>query len=738
MTEPDVTLTDYFLALEASVFAYLLWQRGRAGGGGPAGEQRRWWALFFAAIAAAAAAGGTVHGFLLASESRARAVLWPATLIALGAAALAAWALGARLLLLARAVRLLTGAAAAQFALYAGVVLWGAGTFALAVFNYLPATLFLLLALAVRCRRHRERAAGTALAGMALTVAAAAVQRAGIGLHPRWFNHNALYHLIQAAALALIFAGARRLGAPRPAAAGAVPGNERRPARMACCFLLVCLLPTGAYGPAARPVSAAAGGGEIGVEVNDIHSRLNRTRVAAVVKPRSLAELRELVRRAGREGRPVSIAGGRHAMGGQQFGAGTTLIDMTGLDRVLSFDSQEGWIEVEAGIQWPELIDYLVTTQQGRERQWGIIQKQTGADRLTIGGAISVNAHGRGLRLRPFVADVESVVLVDAQGGVRVCSRKREPELFSLVAGGYGLFGVIYSARVRLQPRVKLERVVELADVEDLMPAFERRIAEGYLYGDFQFSIDEESAGFLKRGVFSSYRPVSPGTPIPGAKGELDADDWRELYLLAHTDRRRAFEKYSRFYLSTTGQIYWSDTHQLSVYVDDYHAWLDRRLSAPRPGSEMISEVYVPRDRLPALLEQLRRDFRDHDVRVIYGTIRLIERDRDSFLAWARQDWAATVLNLHTPHTPEGLEKAARDFRRVIDRAIEQGGSFFLTYHRWASREQIEACYPRFREFLELKRKYDPAEVFQSDWYRHMRELFATSDSAPAAGGGGW
>ena len=48
---------------------------------------------------------------------------------------------------------------------------------------------------------------------------------------------------------------------------------------------------------------------------------------------------------------------------------------------------------------------------------------------------------------------------------------------------------------------------------------------------------------------------------------------------LSHADTRRAYEAYASYYLSTSGQRYWSDTHQLSVYLDDYHAELDRRLA---------------------------------------------------------------------------------------------------------------------------------------------------------------
>ena len=117
-------------------------------------------------------------------------------------------------------------------------------------------------------------------------------------------------------------------------------------------------------------------------------------------------------------------------------------------------------------------------------------------------------------------------------------------------------------------------------------------------------------------------------------------------------------------------------------------------------------------------------DFRDAAVDVIYGTVRLIERDEESFLAWAREPWACVIFNLHTVHTPEGLAHSEAAFRRLIDHAIVRGGSYFLTYHRWATVEQVEACYPQFRKFLARKLAHDPEERFQSDWYRHYRDAF--------------
>jgi hypothetical protein len=104
-----------------------------------------------------------------------------------------------------------------------------------------------------------------------------------------------------------------------------------------------------------------------GVIVNDVHSQLNRTRVAAVVQPRSVPELAALIERTAEQGLSVCVAGSKHAMGTQQFAIDAVLIDTAQMNQVLSFDPTTQLIEVEAGIHWPELIAYTLTAQRLRD-----------------------------------------------------------------------------------------------------------------------------------------------------------------------------------------------------------------------------------------------------------------------------------------------------------------------------------------------------------------------------------
>ncbi len=205
LNEPDVSLTNYGLAIECSLFAYILYQR----------RNRRpslapWFALFFFSTSVAAFAAGTTHGFFPAGTSGQR-VLWPMTMIAIGIAALTLWVIGARLLSSTARPRWLSILAVAMFCIYCIVVVFINQIFLIAILAYLPATFFLLGIFLVRYVRRQEPTMLVGALSLLLTFGGAYVQQAKIGLDPLYFNHNALYHLIQIVALSMFFVSARQL-----------------------------------------------------------------------------------------------------------------------------------------------------------------------------------------------------------------------------------------------------------------------------------------------------------------------------------------------------------------------------------------------------------------------------------------------------------------------------------------------------------------------------------------------
>ena len=213
---------------------------------------------------------------------------------------------------------------------------------------------------------------------------------------------------------------------------------------------------------------------------------------------------------------------------------------------------------------------------------------------------------------------------------------------------------------------------------------------------------------------------------MPEAQRELADEDWHALLLLAHNNKTTAFDQYSKYYLSTSGQMYWSDTHQMSTYLDDYHVRLDKQLGVTDRATEMITEIYVPRPALPSFMGEVAVAFpqqrRAHRVR--HGPAHRAGRRELSGVGEA----AVRLHHLQPArgaHAGQGSARAGQAFRDLIDMGMKRGGRYYLTYHRHARRDQVEACYPQLPEFLRLKRKYDPQERFQSEWYRHYKQMFA-------------
>lgn len=188
MLEPDVTLTDYFLSLICAVFAWQSWHRHAVASG--------WYVAFFLTLSLASLLGGTVHGFVPTGPWS--EWLWCGVLFSLGGTALAMWGITTALACSPAVARRVMSVMAVLAVVYVAVVLSGVRDFWITIVAYLPAAVGLLV---VYVRNRHHPGAWWGIVGVVLTFIAAGVQVGQVALHPVWFNHNALYHLIQAIAL---------------------------------------------------------------------------------------------------------------------------------------------------------------------------------------------------------------------------------------------------------------------------------------------------------------------------------------------------------------------------------------------------------------------------------------------------------------------------------------------------------------------------------------------------------
>jgi hypothetical protein len=204
MTQVDVSLTDYGLAAECVCFAYLI---GRLRTG--ASSLLRAFMVFFSSIAIAAAAGGTVHGFFLDKSLLGYRILWTFTLVVMGVTALSGVHIGAALQFSRSTAVHINRVGLGVFLAYIIIVLFIRRDFLVAILGYLPALIFIGEAFLLAHLRKKKPAFLIGFLGVCIMLFAAAAQQAKLGIDPRYFDHNALYHVLQAIALFMVFLAAR-------------------------------------------------------------------------------------------------------------------------------------------------------------------------------------------------------------------------------------------------------------------------------------------------------------------------------------------------------------------------------------------------------------------------------------------------------------------------------------------------------------------------------------------------
>ena len=191
--------------METAVFAVLLWRQR------PAMTARRVAALIFACLCASSVTGGSYHGFFPGgTEGPGGWAVWITTMLILGVVASLAWVF--LFLLLgggARGLRVVIVAVTAGYLVYAYVVVRIDHSFRVSAIASAPPVLAVLVLMLVRAVRDGHRNATLASGAIVLMLAAAVLQQLHVGLHPVWFNHNALYHLLEGIALAVLFVALR-------------------------------------------------------------------------------------------------------------------------------------------------------------------------------------------------------------------------------------------------------------------------------------------------------------------------------------------------------------------------------------------------------------------------------------------------------------------------------------------------------------------------------------------------
>lgn len=426
--------------------------------------------------------------------------------------------------------------------------------------------------------------------------------------------------------------------------------------------------------------------------------------VARVVAPRTTQEVVQAVRTwPGR----IAVGGGRYSMGGQVAITGGLHLDMRGMNRLIRLDATAKVARVQAGMRWRDLQDALDPQQLS-------VHTMQSFSNFTVGGAVSVNAHGRYVGNGPVVNSVRALQLVLADGTVVEATRTRNAALFSAAAGGYGAVGVITEVELDLAQNTRIERSVESVALDDY-PAWFGRLREA---GDCIFHNADLLPPMFDAPVAVSWRRTTRAlTEAARLVPRQQSYGLEQNALFAMTELPRGDLLRSKLVhplLLARPAVKWRN-HEASLDV----AELEPRTRLV--STYVLQEYFIPVPHFAAYARAMAAVIRKHDARVLNVSVRHSPADGTALLPWAKEEVFSFVVYYKQRTHATARRKAGEWTRAMIDTALAFGGRYYLPYQLHATRAQFDRAYPEAEALRAIKRRVDPAGRFANElWARYL------------------
>lgn len=454
-----------------------------------------------------------------------------------------------------------------------------------------------------------------------------------------------------------------------------------------------------------------------GGTIDDI-SCLNRTIVYGIVKVSNVEDIKAAILFAKENNLKTSIAGIRHSMGGQSFFRNAVVLDMTGFNK-MSVDEENKILTVQSGATWHDIQNFL-------DPKGLAVKAMQSSDIFSVGGSISVNAHGMDHHVGSLGSTIKSMQIMLSDGGIKTVSKTQNPEFYQLIIGGYGLFGVILDADIEVTNNEMYDRDTKVISYKDFPAVFNQIMSEGLENGMMYGHLSTGPNSFLKEVIIYNYKKtknfsgeIPPIQEKPNVKlkrfflnlGKTgivgrQVRYWAEKYIQPRFEscavsRNTAMGEPEACYISRNQETYESGKFLRNNLKND---------------TDILQEYFMPRNQFIPFVDGMREILERNKAVVLNAGIRVVNKE-DNFLNYAPEDMFAMVLYINQKTTKEDNRKMEQLTKELVDLTISLGGKPYLPYQLYFGEEQLQKAYPNIQDFFEQKRRYDPNLLFMNNFY---------------------
>jgi FAD/FMN-containing dehydrogenase len=457
-----------------------------------------------------------------------------------------------------------------------------------------------------------------------------------------------------------------------------------------------------------------------GGTLNDA-SCLNRTPVYGVVQVASVEQIQSALAFARANDLKVSLAGARHSMGGHAFFKNALVLDMTRFN-TMSLNQDARVLSVQSGATWHDIQSYL-------HPRYAVKAMQS-TDIFTVGGSIAVNAHGMDHQAGSVGRTIRSMRVLLPDGTIqRVTPHEENQELFRLVVGGYGLFGIVLDAELDVTDNVVYATSRQTIDYRAFPALFADELVQDTTLGLFYGHLSTSPGSLLQEMFLYKYTEAEPARADLPPLEEVSGTKLRRLMLNFSKQGDLAMrlkwlaEKHVEPLLEACTvprtQALGQGEACLVSRNEPMHDSVRYLKNDLKHDTDILQEYFIPRDQFVPFVDGLREIVQNSHTRLLNASVRVVHRE-DNFLTYAPDDRFAIVLYVNQPTTPDGNEAMAKLTRDVVDLTLKVNGTFFLPYQLHYTLEQLQQAYPRIGDFFAAKRRYDPGLLLTNTFYERF------------------
>jgi FAD/FMN-containing dehydrogenase len=434
-------------------------------------------------------------------------------------------------------------------------------------------------------------------------------------------------------------------------------------------------------------------------------SQLNPVQVVRIAVPLSIEEIaREVKAWPGK----VAVGGGRYSMGGQTAIALGLHLDMRRMKRLLHFDRVARTVRVQAGMTWRDLQDVLDPAGLA-------VKSMQSFSNFTVGGSVSVNAHGRYIRTGPVGSTVRSLRLVLADGSIVDATASLNKELFRAAIGGYGAVGVIAEVELALAQNCRIERLVEALPLDSYRAYFTRHVrnADDIVMHNADLlppSFDVPVAVSWRRtdkALTETARLVPRGQRYWLSKNALQVSTQ-----IPHGDFlvRNVFHPLLR----SKGVVKWRN-HEASLDVNELEP------ASRTDATYALQEYFIPVSHFELFAREMAALIQKYRAQLINVSVRHTEADSVPLLPWAKEEVFSFVVYYKQKTNAVACSAVGGWTRAMIESALRYGGRYYLPYQLHATRAQFTQAYPEIEELKQFKGRIDPHGKFSNEmWAKYL------------------